>query len=106
MANRPLIEHVIDAASQLSPASITVVVGHPRRHRAVVRLAARNHVEFVVAGTWLGAAHALVTTEPVLRRHGHAGDAGGCARRSLLTPLKSWCRCMNGPGRGNRGYRD
>ncbi len=69
VAGRPLIEHVIDTASQLAPASITVVVGH---HADTVRgaLAARNHVGFVVQEPQLGTAHALLTTEPVLR-HAH-----------------------------------
>lgn len=66
VAGRPLIEHVIDTASQLSPASITVVVGHSAD---TVRgaLAARNHVDFVVQEPQLGTAHALLTTEPVLK---------------------------------------
>lgn len=67
VAGRPLIEHVIDTASQLSPASITLVIGH---HADTVRgaLAARNHVSFVVQEPQLGTAHALLTTEPVLRQ--------------------------------------
>lgn len=66
VAGRPMIEHVLTAASQLSPASITVVVGHQGE---TVRgaLAAHGHIEFVVQEPQLGTAHALLTTEPLLR---------------------------------------
>ena len=66
VAGRPMIEHVLAAASQLSPASITVVVGHQGE---AVRgaLAAHGHLEFVVQEPQLGTAHALLTTEPLLR---------------------------------------
>ena len=66
VAGRPLIEHVIATARQLSPASITVVVGH---QGDTVRgaLTAAGHITFVVQEPQLGTAHALLTTEPVLR---------------------------------------
>lgn len=66
VAGRPMIEHVLAAASRLSPASITVVVGHQGE---AVRgaLAAHGHIEFVVQEPQLGTAHALLTTEPLLR---------------------------------------
>jgi len=66
VAGRPMIEHVLAAASRLSPASITVVVGHQGE---AVRgaLAAHGHIDFVVQEPQLGTAHALLTTEPLLR---------------------------------------
>jgi bifunctional UDP-N-acetylglucosamine pyrophosphorylase/glucosamine-1-phosphate N-acetyltransferase len=66
VAGLPMIEHVLAAAAQLSPASITVVVGHQGE---IVRgaLAAHGHIEFVVQEPQLGTAHALLTTEPLLR---------------------------------------
>ena len=66
VAGRPMIEHVLAAAGQLSPASITVVVGHQGE---TVRgaLAPHGHIEFVVQEPQLGTAHALLTTEPLLR---------------------------------------
>ncbi len=66
VAGLPMIEHVLAAAAQLSPASITVVVGHQGE---TVRgaLASHGHIEFVVQEPQLGTAHALLTTEPLLR---------------------------------------
>lgn len=66
VAGQPLIEHVLAAAGRLSPASVTVVVGH---HSDTVRgaLAARSHIQFVVQEPQLGTAHALLTTEHILR---------------------------------------
>ncbi len=66
VAGRPMIEHVLAAAAQLSPASVTVVVGH---QGDAVRgaLAAHGHIEFAVQEPQLGTAHALLTTETLLR---------------------------------------
>ncbi|MEQ1726856.1 MAG: bifunctional UDP-N-acetylglucosamine diphosphorylase/glucosamine-1-phosphate N-acetyltransferase GlmU [Vicinamibacterales bacterium] len=66
VAGLPMIEHVLAAAGRLSPASITVVVGHQGE---TVRgaLASHGHIEFVVQEPQLGTAHALLTTEPLLR---------------------------------------
>ncbi len=66
VAGLPMIEHVLAAAGRLSPASITVVVGHQGE---AVRgaLASHGHIEFVVQEPQLGTAHALLTTEPLLR---------------------------------------
>jgi bifunctional UDP-N-acetylglucosamine pyrophosphorylase / glucosamine-1-phosphate N-acetyltransferase len=60
-----MIEHVLDTAAALSPASVTIVVGH---QADAVRgaLAARPGVNFVVQEPQLGTAHALLTTEPLL----------------------------------------
>lgn len=63
-----MIEHVLTAAHRLSPASTTVVVGH---HADAVRgaLAPHANVSFVMQEPQLGTAHALLTTEPLLRDH-------------------------------------
>ena len=66
VAGRPMIEQVLATARRLSPASITVVVGHQGE---VVRgaLASHDDLGFVVQEPQLGTAHALLTTEPLLR---------------------------------------
>ena len=87
VAGQPLIEHVLAAAGRLSPASVTVVIGH---HSDTVRgaLAARSHIQFVVQEPQLGTAHALLTTEPILRdAHGTlvmlSGDVPALSAESL-----------------------
>ena len=87
VAGQPLIEHVLAAAGRLAPASVTVVVGH---HSDTVRgaLAARSHIQFVVQEPQLGTAHALLTTEPILRdAHGTlvmlSGDVPALSAESL-----------------------
>jgi bifunctional UDP-N-acetylglucosamine pyrophosphorylase/glucosamine-1-phosphate N-acetyltransferase len=65
VAGLPMLEHVLDTAARLHPASTTVVVGH--RAQAVRKaLTHRSDVEWVVQEPQLGTAHALLTTEPVL----------------------------------------
>jgi bifunctional UDP-N-acetylglucosamine pyrophosphorylase/glucosamine-1-phosphate N-acetyltransferase len=66
VAGLPMIDHVLDAAARLSPRSTVVVVGH---EAAQVRtaLAWRSGLTLVVQEPQLGTAHALLTTEPVLR---------------------------------------
>lgn len=66
IAGRPLIEHVISAAAELSPASITVVVGH-QGEAVREALADRGQVGFVVQEPQLGTAHALLMAESLLR---------------------------------------
>ena len=68
VAGLPMIEHVIAAANRLSPSSTTVVIGH---YADAVRgaLAAHANISFVVQEPQLGTAHALLTTEPLLRDH-------------------------------------
>ena len=65
VAGRPMLTYVLSAASQLTPQSITVVIGHEAQ---MVRQALANwpDVEFVVQEPQLGTAHALLITEPVL----------------------------------------
>ena len=62
----PLIEHVIRTAERLKPASITVVVGH-QSDAVKAALARRPSLQFVVQEPQLGTAHALLTTEQLLR---------------------------------------
>ncbi len=66
VAGRPMIEQVLDTARRLDPASITLVIGH---QGDAVRgaLAAHGDLRFVVQEPQLGTAHALLTTEPLLR---------------------------------------
>ncbi len=66
VAGLPMIEHVLASAGTLSPRSITVVVGH---QGDAVRgsLASHANLDFVVQEPQLGTAHALLTTEPLLR---------------------------------------
>jgi bifunctional UDP-N-acetylglucosamine pyrophosphorylase/glucosamine-1-phosphate N-acetyltransferase len=62
----PLIDHVIAAANELNPQSITVVVGH-QGDALKAALSASHNLTFVVQEPQLGTAHALLTTEPILR---------------------------------------
>ena len=66
IAGRPMIEHVLAAASTLSPRSTAIVIGHEAE---AVRLAigSRAGMSLVVQEPQLGTAHALLTAEPVLR---------------------------------------
>jgi bifunctional UDP-N-acetylglucosamine pyrophosphorylase / glucosamine-1-phosphate N-acetyltransferase len=68
VAGIPLIEHVLTAASTLTPRSTTLVVGH-QSAAVEAALARHSEVTFVVQEPQLGTAHALQVTEPVL---GHA----------------------------------
>ncbi|NOT26246.1 MAG: bifunctional UDP-N-acetylglucosamine diphosphorylase/glucosamine-1-phosphate N-acetyltransferase GlmU [Acidobacteria bacterium] len=62
---RSLLEHVLHSASTLSPATVTVVVGHEAE--SVERsLAGRDNVNCVVQSPQRGTAHALQQAEPLL----------------------------------------
>jgi bifunctional UDP-N-acetylglucosamine pyrophosphorylase/glucosamine-1-phosphate N-acetyltransferase len=65
VAGRPMLEHVLDAAATVAPATVTVIVGHAgetvRR-----RLAGRTGLTFAVQEPQLGTAHALQQAEPIL----------------------------------------
>jgi bifunctional UDP-N-acetylglucosamine pyrophosphorylase/glucosamine-1-phosphate N-acetyltransferase len=65
VAGVPMIEHVLDAAAQLQPASTTLVVGHGA-DRVQAVLAGRPGLRFCVQEPQLGTAHALLTTERAL----------------------------------------
>src|ERR1044072_5102385 len=66
IAGRPMIEHVLGRASDLSAATITLIVGHGA---AVVRdhLAHRPELAFAIQEPQLGTAHALQQAEPHLK---------------------------------------
>ena len=70
MAGRPLIDHVLDAARALQPASITIVVGH--QADTVKAAVASDACRFVVQEPQLGTGHALLQAEPAL--NGASGD--------------------------------
>jgi bifunctional UDP-N-acetylglucosamine pyrophosphorylase/glucosamine-1-phosphate N-acetyltransferase len=65
VAGRPMLEHVLDAAAAVAPATVTVIVGHGG---AAVkdRLAGRQGLTFAVQEPQLGTAHALQQAEPFL----------------------------------------
>ena len=67
VAGLPMIEHVIASANALHPRSITVVVGH-QGETLKQALALHPDMTFVVQEPQLGTAHAVLTTEPALRR--------------------------------------
>jgi bifunctional UDP-N-acetylglucosamine pyrophosphorylase / glucosamine-1-phosphate N-acetyltransferase len=60
-----MLEHVLDAAATVAPATVTVIVGHAG---ATVRqrLAGRTGLTFAVQEPQLGTAHALQQAEPIL----------------------------------------
>ena len=84
VAGRPLIEHVLLTAEAVSPASVTVVVGH-RAEVVRQRLASRPELQYALQEPQLGTAHALQQAEPLL-----AGRTGTLVLLSgdvpLLTP--------------------
>ena len=62
----PLIEHVLRKADALSPASITLIVGH-QAESVRKRLPHRERLRFVLQEPQLGTGHALLQAEPNLR---------------------------------------
>jgi len=70
VAGRPLIHHVLHAASVLAPTTTTIVVGH-QADAVREALAPRPGLGFVVQEPQLGTAHALLMAEPALAgKHG------------------------------------
>ena len=65
VAGTSLIDYVLNAASTLSPDSISVVIGH-QAESVTSGLAHRQGLTFVVQEPQLGTAHALLMTAPVL----------------------------------------
>ena len=61
-----MIDYVLDAASTLSPVTVTVVIGH-KAENIQGHLRSRHNVRTVVQEPQLGTAHALQQTESVLR---------------------------------------
>jgi bifunctional UDP-N-acetylglucosamine pyrophosphorylase/glucosamine-1-phosphate N-acetyltransferase len=66
VAGRTMIEHVLLTARAISPASITLVVGH-RAQSVREHLRGWPDVQFAVQEPQLGTAHALQQTEEILR---------------------------------------
>jgi bifunctional UDP-N-acetylglucosamine pyrophosphorylase/glucosamine-1-phosphate N-acetyltransferase len=66
LAGLSLIEHVLGAAAELRPRSTLVVIGHEAA-RVREALAQRPGLSFVVQEPQLGTAHALLTTEILLK---------------------------------------
>ena len=66
VAGAPMIDYVLGAAAELQPHSLTVVIGH-QAHLVQTALSDRPGLRFVVQEPQLGTAHALLTTESVLR---------------------------------------
>jgi bifunctional UDP-N-acetylglucosamine pyrophosphorylase/glucosamine-1-phosphate N-acetyltransferase len=81
IAGRPMVEHVLDAAAAVAPATVTVVVGHSG-HLVRERLAGRPNLGFAVQEPQLGTAHALQQVEPLL-----AGKSGTLILLSGDVPL-------------------
>ena len=58
VAGRPMLEHVLDSAAAVAPATVTLIVGHAGS-TVRERLAARAGLSFAVQEPQLGTAHAL-----------------------------------------------
>jgi len=65
LAGKPLIQHVMDCASQLKPRQICVVYGHGGE--AVPKAMQKHAVRFVIQEPQLGTGHALQQTTPHLK---------------------------------------
>jgi bifunctional UDP-N-acetylglucosamine pyrophosphorylase/glucosamine-1-phosphate N-acetyltransferase len=78
-----IIERVIRTAAALSPASITLVVGHGA-DSVKQSLAKRNRLQFVTQEQQLGTGHALLQTRPLLE-----GKTGSVVLLSGDVPLLS-----------------
>lgn len=83
VAGRSLIQHVLDTAAALNPATVTVVVGH-RAEMVREHLAGRPDVRFALQEPQLGTAHAVQQVESVLR-----GRSGTLVLLSGDVPLLS-----------------
>jgi bifunctional UDP-N-acetylglucosamine pyrophosphorylase/glucosamine-1-phosphate N-acetyltransferase len=65
VAGRPLVEYALRTARSISPATITLVVGH-QAEAVEARLASHTGLQFAVQQPQLGTAHALQQAEPLL----------------------------------------
>ena len=83
LAGRPLINHVLRAASTLAPVTTTVVVGH-EADRVRAHLQAWPGVQTVLQEPQLGTGHALLTAESALE-----GQVGTLVLLSGDVPLLS-----------------
>jgi bifunctional UDP-N-acetylglucosamine pyrophosphorylase/glucosamine-1-phosphate N-acetyltransferase len=89
VAGRPMIEHVLAAAADLQPRSMTVVVGHEAESvkatlSGMAPALMRAGLTFVVQEPQLGTGHALLSAAPVL-----AGATGTVLLLSGDVPLLS-----------------
>jgi bifunctional UDP-N-acetylglucosamine pyrophosphorylase/glucosamine-1-phosphate N-acetyltransferase len=87
LGGRPLIDHVLRTAESVSPATITVIVGHGA-DAVREELAGRRNLQFALQQPQLGTAHALQQAEPVLAGRGGtlvllSGDAPLFSPRTL-----------------------
>ena len=82
LAGRPLIDYVLDAAAPLSPASVTVIVGH--QADAVREALAGRTCGFATQEPQIGTGHALLQAEAAL-----AGASGDVLLLSGDVPLLS-----------------
>jgi bifunctional UDP-N-acetylglucosamine pyrophosphorylase/glucosamine-1-phosphate N-acetyltransferase len=83
IAGRPMVEHVLRTAESVTPATVTLIVGH-RADVVRERLKERRTLQFAVQEPQLGTAHALQQAEPVL-----AGRTGTVVLLSGDVPLLS-----------------
>src|SRR5215210_8128532 len=83
ISGRPLVEHVLKTAESVSPATITLIIGH-KADVIRQRLASRPSLGFAVQEPQLGTAHALQQAEPAL-----AGETGTLVLLSGDVPLLS-----------------
>ncbi len=83
IAGKPLIQHVLETASTLSPASTTLVIGH-KAETVRSALSGAGHLQFVIQQPQLGTAHALQQAEPHL-----SGKSGTVVLLSGDVPLLS-----------------
>jgi bifunctional UDP-N-acetylglucosamine pyrophosphorylase/glucosamine-1-phosphate N-acetyltransferase len=81
IAGRPMIQHVLRTAESVSPATITLIVGH-RADAVRERLKGWSNLQFALQEPQLGTAHALQQAEPVL-----AGRTGTVVLLSGDVPL-------------------
>jgi bifunctional UDP-N-acetylglucosamine pyrophosphorylase / glucosamine-1-phosphate N-acetyltransferase len=81
VAGLTLIEHVVRIADAISPASITIVVGH-QAEQVLRALAGRPDLRFAIQTPQLGTGHALLQAEPAL-----AGATGTLVLLSGDVPL-------------------
>jgi bifunctional UDP-N-acetylglucosamine pyrophosphorylase/glucosamine-1-phosphate N-acetyltransferase len=65
-AGRPLLDHVLAAASSLKPAETVIVLGH-KTDLVRAHIAGRANMDIVIQEPQLGTGHALLQTEPNLR---------------------------------------
>ena len=96
LSGRRLIDYALRTAQSLSPATVTVVVGH-QAERIREHLTVEPGLQVVVQDPQLGTAHALQQAEPVLRgRSGTlvllSGDVPLLRPETLVSLMETHCR--------------